>query len=118
MWIIPFLSLVRPFGYLKEIWTRTDRVGRVKPKPPTLVFVYWLTFIGSYVLQVLVAVGFVRGTSNVDDLKFAADLNVLAAANAVVCAGLLAVIVWMVTRRMTMRCAEVTNAVLNSPQHL
>ncbi|MEO5838676.1 MAG: DUF4328 domain-containing protein [Acidimicrobiales bacterium] len=118
MWIIPFLSLVRPFGYLKEIWTRTDRVGRVKPKPPTLIFVYWLTFVGSYALQLLVAVGLVRGTSNIDDLKFAADLNVLAAGNAVVCAGLLAVIVWMVTRRMTLRSAEVTDAVLNAPQHL
>lgn len=118
MWVIPFLSLVRPVGYLREIWTRTDRIGRVKPKPPTLVFVYWLTFIGNFVLQVLIAVGFVRGASNVDDLKFAADLTVLAAANTVVCAALLAVIVLMVTRRMTLRCAEVTNAVLNAPQHL
>jgi hypothetical protein len=116
MWIIPFLSLVRPFGYLKELWTRTDRVG-VKAKPPTLIFVYWLSFIGSYVLQVLIAVGLVRGTSNEDDLKFAADLEVLASANAVLTAALIGVIVWTVTRRMTRRCAEVTNAVMNSPQH-
>lgn len=118
MWIIPFLSLVRPFGYMKELWTRTDRIGRVKSKPPTLVFVYWLSFVGSYVLQILIAVGVVRGTTNTDDLNFAADLDVLAAANSVVCAALIAVIVWMISRRMTLRCAEVTNAVLNSPQHV
>ena len=117
MWLIPLLCLVRPFGYLKELWTRTDRLGKTNTKPPTLVFVYWLSFVASYVLQVLVAVGFVRGTNNSDDLKFASDLAVLAAANAVLCAALIAVIVWMVTRRMTLRCAEVTNAVLNSPLH-
>ena len=116
MWFIPFLSLVRPFGYLKELWLRTDRLG-AKPKPPTLIFAYWLTFIGGYVLQVLVAYGVVRGTTNPDDRKFAADLSVLAAADAVVCAVLMAVIVWMVTRRMTLRCAEVTDAVLKSPLH-
>ena len=116
MWIIPFVSLVRPLGYMKEIWARTDRLGRVKSKPPTLIVVYWFSFIASYILQVLVAVGFVRGTSNTDDLKFAADLHVLAAANAVVCAALIGIIVGTVTRRMTLRCAEVTNAVLNSPQ--
>ena len=116
MWFIPFLSLVRPFGYLKEIWMRTDRLG-AKPKPPTLIFAYWLTFIGGYVLQGLVAYGVVRGTTNPDDRKFAADLSVLAAADAVVCAVLMAVIVWMVTRRMTQRCAEVTDAVLKSPLH-
>ena len=49
--------------------------------------------------------------------RWALALTVLAAANAVLCAGLIAVIVWMVTRRMTLRCAEVTNAVLNSPLH-
>jgi hypothetical protein len=43
---------------------------------------------------------------------------VLAEANTAVCAALLTVIVLMVTRRMTLRCAEVTNAVLNAPQHL
>jgi hypothetical protein len=116
MWFVPVMSLIRPFGYLKELWTRTERVG-VKSKPPTIVFVYWLSFIGSYVLQILIAVGFARGTNNQDDLKFAADLDVVAAANTVLCAGLIAVIVWMVTRRMTLRCAEVTNAVLTSPQH-
>lgn len=116
MWIIPFLNFVRPFGYLKELWTRTDRLG-AKPKPPTLIFAYWLSFVAGYVLQALVVFGFVRGATNADEKEFAADLSVLAAADAVVCAVLMAVIVWMVTRRMTLRCAEVTDAVLKSPQH-
>lgn len=116
MWFIPFLSFVRPFGYLKEMWTRTERLG-AKPKPPTLIVVYWLTFIGGYVLQALVVFGTVRGTTNIDDRKFAADLSVVAAADAVVCTVMLAVIVGMVSRRMTLRCAEVTDAVLKSPMH-
>ena len=116
MWFVPFLSLVRPFGYLKEMWTRTDRIG-AKPKPPTVIFGYWLSFIGSYVLQGLIVFGAVRGTTNVDDRKFAADLSVVAAANAVLSAVLMAVIVWMVSHRMTLRCAEVTDAVLKSPMH-
>lgn len=116
MWILPIVSLIRPFGYMKELWTRTDRIAG-KAKPPTLIFVYWISFVASYVLQVLVAVGLVRGTANSDDLEFSADLTVLAAANAVLCAALLSVIVWQLSRRMTMRCAEVTNAVLSAPQH-
>jgi hypothetical protein len=117
MWIIPILSLIRPFGYMKELWARTDRLAPVKRKPPTLIFVYWLSFVGSYVLQVLVAVGMVRGATNDNDLRFSADLTVLAAANSVLCAALICVIVWKVTRRMTVRCAEVTHAVLSAPEH-
>jgi len=98
------------------MWTRTDRLG-AKPKPPTLIVAYWLTFIGGYVLQVLVVLGTVRGTTNIDDRKFAADLSVVAAADAVVCTVMLAAIVWTVSRRMTLRCAEVTDAVLKSPVH-
>ena len=117
MWFVPFLNLVRPFGYLKELWVRTDRVGRTKSNPPTLVYVYWFSYLALQVLQGLIVFGAVRGTTNIDDRKFAADLSVLAAADAVVCAVLMAVIVWMVTRRMTVRCAEVTDAVLKSPLH-
>ena len=117
MWFIPFLQFIRPFGYLKEMWARTDRLEARKPTPPTLIFVYWFSYIALQVVQVLIVVGYVRGTENPDDLKFAADLNVLAAGIGVLCAALIGVIVWMVSRRMTQRCAEVTNAVLNAPQH-
>ena len=120
MWFLPLLGLMRPFGYLKELWTRTDRVGRMTPKPPVLVMVYWFSFIGfigSYTLRLLIAFGFVGGTSNQDDLNFTADLNVVAAASAALSAALIAVILWVLTRRMTRRCAEVTEAVLNSPEH-
>jgi eukaryotic-like serine/threonine-protein kinase len=117
MWFVPFLQFVRPLGYLKEIWSRTDRVDKAKPAPPTLIFVYWFSFLALQVLQVLIVFGALNGRKNPDDLRFAADLNVLGAATGVVCATLIGVIVWVVTRRMTARCAEVTNAVLNAPQY-
>ena len=117
MWFVPFLQLIRPFGYLKELWTRTEPLEKRKPTPPTLIFVYWFSYVALQVVQVLIVVGFVNGSNTADHVKFAADLNVLAAGIGVVCAALIGVIVWMVTRRMTLRCAEVTSAVLNAPQH-
>jgi hypothetical protein len=117
MWFIPFVQFIRPFGYLKELWARTDPLEARKPTPPTLIFVYWFSYIALQVVEVLIVVGYVRGTNNPDDLKFAADLNVLAAGIGVACAALIGVIVWMVTRRMTQRCGAVTDAVMNAPQH-
>lgn len=117
MWFLPIVSLLRPFGYLKEIWARTDRITHAEPKPPVLVIVYWMTFLSSYLLNVA-AVGIaVQESATVDDAKLSANLNVLSAASAVVCAAMIGAIVWTVTRRMTQRCAEVTNAILTAPQH-
>jgi hypothetical protein len=117
MWFVPIASLIRPMGYMKELWTRTDRASFGKAKPPVIIVVYWLTFLVTYVLSVAsVGVG-MRDTLTVEDAKLAANLDVLASASAVVSAALIASIVWMVTRRMTRRCAEVTNAVLSAPQH-
>ena len=117
MWIIPIAQFIRPFGYLKELWSRTDRIDKKKPAAPTLIVAYWLSYLAQQILQVLIVVGLVRGEKNPDDLRFAADLSVLWSGVAVVSSTLLCIIVWVVTRRMTTRCAEVTNAVMNAPQH-
>jgi hypothetical protein len=117
MWFVPLLQFIRPFGYLKEIWSRTDRVDKKKASPPTLIFVYWFSYLALQVLEVLIVVGEVKGTESPDDLRSAADLGVVWAAVALVCATLIGVIVWVVSRRMTARCAEVTNAVLSAPLH-
>jgi len=117
MWFVPFLQFVRPLGYLKEIWSRIGRVDKKKATPTTLIFVYWFSFLALQVMAVLIIFAAVNGAENPDDLRFAADLNVLAAATAVVCSILIGVIVWVVTRRMTTRCAEVTYAVMNAPQY-
>ena len=69
------------------------------------------------VLQVMIVFKAVNGTENPSDLSAAADLEVIWSATAVVASALIAVIVWVVTRRMTRRCAEVTHAILSSPQH-
>ena len=117
MWILPIVSLLRPFGLLKEIWARTDRVTHAQQKPPVLIVVYWMTFLVSYVLNVAAVTIAVRENATIDDAKLSANLNVLSAASAVVCAALIGAIVWTVSRRMTQRCSEVTNAVLSAPQH-
>jgi hypothetical protein len=117
MWFVPIASLIRPMGYMKELWTRTDRLSFGKAKPPVLIVVYWLTFLVCYVMSVAsVGIGF-RDTVTVEDAKLSANLDVLVSVGAAVSAALIAVIVWMVTRRMTRRCAEVTKAVLSAPQH-
>ena len=117
MWILPIVSLLRPFGYLKEIWARTERVTHQKPKPPVLIIVYWLTFLLSYVLNVAAIGVAVQQDATAEDAELSANLNVLSASSAVVCAAMIGAIVWTVSRRMTQRCAEVTNAVLSAPQH-
>ena len=117
MWFMPLLQFIRPLGYLKELWSRTERLATKKKAPPTLIIVYWLSFLMLQVLQVMIVVKAVNGTQNADDLRAAADLEVIWAATAVISSALIATIVWVVTRRMTRRCAEVTNAVLRSPYH-
>jgi hypothetical protein len=117
MWFVPLMQLIRPFGYLKEIWSRTDRIDKKKPAAPTLILAYWFSYLAMQVLQVLIVVGLVNGEKNPDDLRFAADLTVLWSATAAVASTLICVIVWVVTRRMTTRCAEVTEAIVSAPQH-
>jgi len=116
MWFVPLLLFIRPLGYLREIWARTDRVDKKKPAPPTLIVAYWISFLALEVLQVLIVFRALSDNKTPEELRLAADLNVLWAANGVVCATLIGLIVWLVTRRMTSRCAEVTNAILNAPQ--
>ncbi|TML07398.1 MAG: DUF4328 domain-containing protein [Actinobacteria bacterium] len=51
MWFVPFLQLIRPFGYLKELWTRTEPLEKRKPTPPTLIFVYWFSYVALQVVH-------------------------------------------------------------------
>jgi hypothetical protein len=117
MWILPFVSLLRPFGYLKEIWSRTERVAAGKPKPPVIIVVYWLTFLAGYLLNVAAISVDLRETATVEDAELGASLGVMSSISAVLCSFFIGLIVWTVTRRMTARCNEVTTAVLNAPQH-
>lgn len=113
-WVIPFLNLVRPYHFLKEIWQRTEPLDARSSSPLTLIIVYWFSYAGATVLRFLIGQSLV---GSVDDQKFGADLLVFDRVVFVAACALGGLVVYKITRRMTHRCADVTEAVYQAPAY-
>ena len=121
-WILPFVNLIRPFVFLREIWIRTESVDAIAPKPHSVIVAYWTSWIGSVVVQSLLGVVLVKGAidsvfkGDLTYFRIAANLYVLSSVITVVAGALAGVVVWQITQRMTKRCQEITLAVVRATE--
>lgn len=109
--VVPILNLVMMRRFLDDLWVRSESYVDPQPLSPKIVDFTWGACIAGLVSGALFDFGPVKV---LEGDKFSSDLALLAAVAFTVMVVAVALFVYKVTQRLTLRSAEMTETVLHS----